>query len=67
MDPPTPLLQQATAPPEEFPELALGSEAFEDEEWAPGAGSDDDDGPAAVWVTHEQVHMSQPCCLAVNC
>ncbi|PSC71478.1 GTP-binding chloroplastic [Micractinium conductrix] len=46
--------QQATAPPEEFPELALGSEAFEDEEWAPGAGSDDDDGPAAVWVTHEQ-------------
>lgn len=46
---------QATAPPEDFPELALGAEAFADgadEEWQPGG--EDEDGPAAVWVTPEQ-------------
>ena len=46
---------QATAPPEDFPELALGAEAFDDgadEEWQPGA--EEEDGPAAVWVTPEQ-------------
>ena len=61
---------QATAPPEDFPELALGGEAFEGEDWQPAAGlaaavgsggEDDfeggdyeDDGPAATWVTFEQ-------------
>lgn len=47
--------QQATAPPEDFPDLVLGGEAFEDgadEEWQPGA--DDEDSPAAMWVTPEQ-------------
>ena len=29
---------QATAPPEDFPELALGGEAFEGEDWQPAAG-----------------------------
>jgi hypothetical protein len=61
---------QATAPPEDFPELALGEEAFKGEDWQPAAGlaatagndSEDDfegddfedDGPAATWVTFEQ-------------
>ena len=56
------LVPQATAPPEDFPDLELGGEAFEggaEDEWRPAAGSldeldEDDDGPAATWVTFEQ-------------
>lgn len=63
--------QQATAPPDDPPELSLGSEAFdgEDDEWQPGmpgspeegsflefddSSYDEEDGPAATWVTPEQ-------------
>lgn len=57
--------QQATAPPEEPPELSLGGEVFEgsfDTEWQPGSSpptyesedeDEEDDGPDAVWVTPE--------------
>lgn len=67
--PPCPV--QATAPPDDPPELSLGSEAFdgEDDEWQPGmpgspeegsflefddSSYDEEDGPAATWVTPEQ-------------
>lgn len=60
---------QATAPPEDFPDLTLGSEAFEGEEWQPlgerpvddfqgleGAyeEEEEEEGPGATWVTFEQ-------------
>ena len=47
-------LAQATAPPEEFPDLELGGEAFEgeDEEWLPE--EEDEGGAQATWVTFEQ-------------
>lgn len=53
--------QQATAPPEDPPQLALGGEAFEGDDWQPAGSSGDgelldldDDGPPATWVTFEQ-------------
>lgn len=52
---------QATAPPEDPPQLALGGEAFEGDDWQPAGSSGDgelldldDDGPPATWVTFEQ-------------
>ncbi|KAL4858432.1 putative GTP-binding protein [Chlorella vulgaris] len=59
--------QQATAPPEDAPDLTLGSEAFEGEEWQPPGErpvddflgledeeEEEEDGPGATWVTFEQ-------------
>jgi hypothetical protein len=47
---------QATVPPEEFPELTLGAEAFDGDDWQAGPADEleDEAGAEATWVTFEQ-------------